>query len=162
MDLLFHLQELKILPQELDFLEVQSCYQEHFEKNKKTLLKMLKSQTVLNFISANYSVLDESSKKYDLIVCNPPYFRLGQGLLSSSDFKNRCRFLLDSDFPRLIKAIDFSLKEDGYAFILLKSLAEHGIDIETEFSQLGASLRFKKLGLIRNTDLYQLTKSIIL
>ncbi|MEQ1722948.1 MAG: SAM-dependent methyltransferase, partial [Pseudobdellovibrio sp.] len=97
-------------------------------------------------------------EKYDLIISNPPYFRKEAGLLSPNEFKNRCRFFLDSDFTSLIKAIEYSLAKGGRAFVLLKSLEEHGVSIEKEFHSLKSSLGLQNLGLIRDTSLYCITK----
>ena len=109
----------------------------------------------------NYDTLQGNIEKkdyYDLIVCNPPYFRNNQGKLSPSEFKNRCRFYMDSDFKKLLNSISYSLKKAGKAFVLIQSLEDHKIDILTE---LQSQKNFKILhrGRVRATDLYQLTKT---
>lgn len=171
LDLLFHLNAAGlVLPKEIDFLEVQAIYNDFFETNAETIRKLSNKNVDLNFLNINYQTLVDSdkfvqqsnsfSKKYDLIISNPPYFRKDQGVLSKSEFKNRCRFFIDSDFKNLIQAIDKSLKSDGHAFILLKSLTEHGINVEKEFENLRTGLVLKSLGLIRDTGFYEITKSV--
>jgi tRNA1Val (adenine37-N6)-methyltransferase len=162
MDLLYYLQQNNMrLPIEIDFLEVQEVYQSHFIKNIDTLKNHIQEIPNFSFLLMNYNQLIQNThykNKYDLIICNPPYFRKETGVLSSNEFKNRCRFFLDSDYPSLIKAIEYSLAQNGRAYVLLKSLEEHGISIEKEFHSLTAILKLVELGLIRDTSLYCITK----
>lgn len=104
----------------LDFLEVQEIYLSFFEKNKE-LIAPLKNN--FSFYLKSYDELIHNShfhQKYDLILANPPYFFKGAGLLSPSDFKNRCRFFLDSSFENLFIAIGTSLQNKGQAFVLVR------------------------------------------
>lgn len=162
LDLTFHLKkENDFLPKQFDFIDVQNIYQDYFHKNLETLKSnfLMKSDLNYNFICANYDELmtnDSYKNKYNLIVCNPPYFRKQHGALSKSEFKNRCRFFLDSDFKNLILAIQHLLSAKGKAFVLLKSLERHGIDIQSELDSFGTQLSFTNLGLIRETNLFQI------
>lgn len=157
LDLVFHLgSDCKI--KTVDFVEIQECYKPHFLKNAASISKLLLPMPKLNFINKNYDTFVPDLRKYDVIVCNPPYFRKGHGALSKSDFKNRCRFFIDSDFVQLIRAIDISLSSVGKAFILLKSLNIHGIDLEKEFLELKLNLRLIKLPPIRKTDFYEISR----
>jgi tRNA1Val (adenine37-N6)-methyltransferase len=162
MDLLFYLHENKMrLPVEIDFLEIQGVYQSHFIKNVDTLKTRINDIPNYSFLLMNYEQLIQNihyKNKYDLIICNPPYFRKETGVLSPIEFKNRCRFFIDSDYPTLIKAIEYSLAQNGRAYVLLKSLHEHGISIEKEFQSLTWVLKLENLGLIRDTSLYCMTK----
>ena len=165
LDLLYHINAERLTPaEEIDFLEVQIIYKSFFEKNIKTFRDLSKTETPMNFLNLNYEGLTQPNspffEKFDLIISNPPYFRKGQGVLSKSEFKNRCRFFIDSDFKTLIQAIQNSLKPTGHAFILLKSLTEHGIDIEKEFKHLQTGLTLKNLGLIRDTGFFEIIKSV--
>ena len=135
MDLLIHLNN-KNSVKIIDFLEIQEIYRVHFLKNIQSLKQRLSGLPKMNFLQKNYNQLSNDSSQYDLIICNPPYFRPGHGILSGSDFKNRCRFFIDSDFKSLITGISYSLKLGGVAFILIKSLTEHGINIESESTKL--------------------------
>jgi tRNA1Val (adenine37-N6)-methyltransferase len=162
MDLLFHLnQEQLQLPLQTDFVEVQHIYESHFEKNKIELKKHIHQKSELNFVNANYAdlVVDENFKsKYDLIICNPPYFKTTQGKLSPSEFKNRCRFFIDSDFLNLMQFVKHSMTKTGRAFILLRSLKDHGEnwDLPNILQSLG--LRSENMGEIRGTDVVMVRK----
>lgn len=162
LDLMFHLlKDTKPVPEEFDFVEVQEIYEDHFQKNVSTLLTNLPASTQFNFLNQNYAELRHNIKykdRYDLILCNPPYFRVGQGKMSPSEFKNRCRFFIDSDFSELIRAIEYTLSPTGKAFILIKSLEKHGVKIEKELQALSPQLEVLSLGLIRTTDLFEITK----
>jgi tRNA1Val (adenine37-N6)-methyltransferase len=128
LELLFHLNRRDGLsPQSIDFIEIQNQYVDHFEKNKTEIKKLFHSRTKLNFLIENYQNLighPECKNYYDLIIGNPPYFLADQGKLSPSEFKNRCRFFLDSDFSHLIKYIGHSLAKAGSAFLLMREDTE--------------------------------------
>lgn len=134
LDFLYHYKSSALpMPAAFDFLEVQNIYRSYFEENIKRFGAGLPP---VKFLNQSYDVLktQDFRNQYDLILSNPPYFRLNQGILSPSDFKNRCRFFIDSDFKSLIEGINATLKPTGAAFILLKSLKNHGVDtlIETQ------------------------------
>lgn len=158
LDFIFHLQQSgKPRPQTADFLEIQPQYLAHFEENKKAL----GVESFCNFLNINYQDLSNDPKfenYYDLIMCNPPYFRVGHGALSPNEFKNRCRFFIDASFNSLLKAIEFALAPGGNAFVLIKNLDLHGVQVEEEIVNTVSKLHIKKLQKVREVDLYQLTK----
>lgn len=156
LDFLFHARAAGLpLPREFDFLEIQSVYEPHFRKNVETLGAI---STRLEFVAQNYADLRAS---YDLVLCNPPYFRRGQGSLSPSEFKNRCRFFLDSDFTELIRAIARTLTPTGRAFVLLRDLQAHAWNpLEEARKILGDSWLVEKMGDIRGTDWVQIRRRI--
>ncbi len=161
LDFLFHRLKNKLtLPTETDFIEVQNVYQNHFNRNIFLLNSHFNQNLNLNFLSFNYVKLQSAMyfNRYDLVICNPPYFRLGHGVLSKSEFKNRCRFFIDSNFENLLKSINNCTKKDAEVYILLNSLDEHGIDVKSELNRVLINFEIRKLGLIRNTDFWLLKK----
>lgn len=141
-----------------DFLEIQSVYHGHFLENQSRLGEI---STSLHFMNENYTILSSGDflEKYDLILCNPPYFRVQQGTLSPSEFKNRCRFFMDADFRSLISGIENSLAPGGEAYVLLRSLADHGMSYAEEASSfLAKSTHFERISDIRGTGLYRFRK----
>lgn len=156
LDFLFHCQkEQQMTPASFDFVEVQEIYQAHFAENVK---RFGPTSTPLQFLHMNYQELLTSSKKYDLILSNPPYFRQGQGKMSPSEFKNRCRFFLDADFPTLLKVVENSLAENGEAFLLLRNLEEHGWNALKEAQKiLSYKTKIEKIDDIRGTDLVRIS-----
>lgn len=161
LDFLFHRAEAGLtLPALTDFLEVQQIYLTHFELNTAAFKSASHTEARLQFIKANYEILQNSeyTDTYNLILCNPPYFRPDQGKLSDSEFKNRCRFFLDSDFENLVKSLENCAAPEAQIYILLNSLEDHGINIENEIQRISQKLTLKKIGLIRSTDFWLLQK----
>jgi tRNA1Val (adenine37-N6)-methyltransferase len=159
LDFLFHLSQAQMhLPRHIDFVDVQNIYAPHFANNIVGMQNFIPSIPPYSFLNLNYNQMltPDFKEKYDLILSNPPYFRKEHGLLSNSEFKNRCRFFIDSDFASLIKTIEHSLKPKGQAFVLMKSLSEHGINIEDEFHQITSTLMLQSMGLVRDTHLYRI------
>ena len=134
MDLIFHQIKEKTFTGEVDFLEVQEIYREHFEKNIITMQSFFLDQPLnFNFINQNYA-LSSLIKKYDLIISNPPYFEVGKGALSPNEFKNRCRFFIDSDWQTLIAFIKVSLKPEGNAYFLVRD--DLKVNMSTKFAEI--------------------------
>lgn len=155
LDFLFHSRKEKgTTPAVFDFVEVQGIYRQHFEENLKRLGPI---STRTRFLNTNYNQMLQDQSffgSYDLIVSNPPYFRVGQGKLSPSEFKNRCRFFMDSDFATLLQAIKKALSPQGKAYLLLRDLDDHGWDAFSESQNLLApTFKIEKVDDIRGTAL---------
>lgn len=154
LDFLYHCKTVgRDLPAHFDFLEVQNTYREYFEQNSQRFGDDLPP---VNFLNENYEILKSEifQNRYDLILSNPPYFRVNQGILSPSEFKNRCRFFIDSDFQNLIEAIHKTLKPEGSAYILLKDLLHHGVSpLEEAKKILGKERTISIVADIRGTPL---------
>lgn len=128
LDLLYHCRQAEFAGvSHIDFLEVQDIYRSHFEVNRERA-GVVPSQGA--FILGNYA--DLQAPLYDVIVSNPPYFRVGQGKLSPSEFKNRCRFFIDADFTTLLQSFTRALKPGGEAYFLLRDLEDHGWEAQKE------------------------------
>lgn len=157
MDFLFHRRaENQTVPISFDFLEIQDIYIPHFNENCKRLGQI---DTSLNFELRNYDDLQapEFHQKYDLTLSNPPYFLQANGKLSPSEFKNRCKFFIDSDLRNLIFGIVNCLKKSGTAYILLRDLSDHKIDVIREAEQFCQGLlQMTVLGDIRGTHFIEL------
>ena len=158
MELFFHQKTIKTI----DFVEVQSLYEEYFARNVK-MIGAKDRDFKLHLM--NYSELTHNvsfHEQYDLVLSNPPYFFPGEGLLSPNDFKNRCRFFIDSDFEQLCSAIHYVLKPEGNAFVLVRPGKHHGRDLFKEWQNL---ILKKKWNLtaeifdeVRGTNIVRLTK----
>lgn len=143
----------------IDFVEVQSIYEPHFKKNIEIVKQPEKK---FQFHNMNYENLlrPEWEEKYDVIISNPPYFIIGQGKLSPSDFKNRCRFFMDSSFEKLVAAVLYVLKSKGEAYILLRPLADHGINLYNFLEQAVSDRATAQIiANVRGTDLVLVSKT---
>ncbi|MGZ3795073.1 MAG: methyltransferase [Pseudobdellovibrionaceae bacterium] len=157
MDFLFHRREAEqSTPASFDFLEIQEEYYPHFNENIQRLGPI---GTKCHFVNRNYNDLQtpEFCEAYDLIVSNPPYFFTWQGKLSPSEFKNRCRFFIDSDLKNLLWGIAHSLKKSGVSYLLLRDLPEHGWSVMAEAERICAGkLNIEVLGDVRGTHFVRL------
>jgi tRNA1Val (adenine37-N6)-methyltransferase len=159
LDFLFHgLQANHDVPARFDFMEIQDEYEAHFTANR---MRLAEYKGEAHWWPLNYNALqgEAFAGLYDLILCNPPYFRLGQGKLSPSAFKNRCRFYIDSDYESLIEGILAALKPGGEAYILLRDLSDHGFNLwQDTISRLDGRARLDLVGDVRGTDLARIFK----
>jgi len=157
MDFLFHRREAgQSVPASFDFLEIQEDYRPHFEENIRRLGPI---DTQMNFVHRNYDDLQtpEYLGLYDLILTNPPYFFKWQGKLSPSEFKNRCRFFIDSDLKNLLLGIAAGLKKTGVSYLLLRDLPEHKWDVIAEAKKIcEGRLEVTVLGDVRGTHFVRL------
>lgn len=142
--------------QQMDFVEIQNVYLEYFEKN----LGLFDPRPNFKFVNENYQDFGGRVKgQYDVIVCNPPYFFAGEGVLSPSDFKNRCRFYLDASFRELIESITQLLSPGGEAYILINKGEAYGKNrVEEAKSFLTPDFELTVLEKIRITDLVKIKR----
>ena len=155
LELSWYLRDLR----QFDFVEVQAIYAAFFQQNV-TIVNRPELQ--LRWHDLNYEMLLEKNwhEKVDLIVSNPPYFQPGHGMLSPSDFKNRCRFFLDSSFEKFILAMVNVLSMHGRAYFLLRPLHQHGFDAFSSMQKIIANTQVtaKKIAEIRGTDVILMEK----
>jgi len=148
----------------IDFLEVQKIYQTYFEKNVNLIYPDLENAlSQYQFLNLNYqeTLISKFENTYDLIVCNPPYFFIDEGLLSPSEFKNRCRFFIDSDFKTLIQCVLHVLKPDKCAYLLVRSGVHHGRNPLLEIKSLiSRSATAQIIDDVRGTLVIEIRKKI--
>ena len=154
-ELSWHLQAIR----HIDFIEVQDIYTEYFHQNIATVNR---PELQFRWHLLNYDQLNDKKweGKFDLTISNPPYFQLGHGVLSPSQFKNRCRFYLDSSFESYIRALENSLANNGKAYFLLRSLKNHGLDLFSDIQKIlqNTSVTAKIISHIRGSDIILLEK----
>lgn len=149
LELSWYVRELR----NFDFVEIQSIYTSYFKQNMAIVNR---PELQLRWHLVNYELLIEPEwkEKFDLIISNPPYFHPEHGMLSPSQFKNRCRFFLDGSFKSYVQAIVNTLSKGGKAFVLLRPLKQHGYDAYIEIQTLLENTRVtvEKIEQIRGTD----------
>ena len=103
----------------LDFVEIQKEFVAHLKQNAKAFLTR-RQQKQIAFLLSSYSLLKKSAftKKYHLILCNPPYFCRGRGRPSPSMEKQTCRTWVKGDLAGLLKSVSNALHPDGRALLL--------------------------------------------
>lgn len=154
-ELSWHLKALR----RIDFIDIQDAYTEYFNQN---IAAVNRPELHCVWHVLNYDALrnPDWANAFDLIVSNPPYFQPEHGMLSPSQFKNRCRFFLDSSFQSYILALANALAIKGRAYFLLRPLKHHGLDLFSEVQIIleGTSVVVKKMITIRGTDIILLEK----
>lgn len=143
----------------VDFIEVQSEYVQFFNANLKITGRSAEHFVYYDLNYRDISRYPNLNNNSDLIVCNPPYFRMETGSVGKSTFRNRCHYLIDSDLQRLCSAILFSLRPRGEAYILVKDLSAQGInqlaELETQFRNQAS---VEKVGQARGVDVVGVVK----
>jgi tRNA1Val (adenine37-N6)-methyltransferase len=104
----------------LDFIEIQADFIPYFEKNRELFAK----ETKVNFHHKDIRDF-ETDKKFDLIVCNPPYFLKGSGLIPDDARREICRFA-DANFEEiLLNKARHLLTNEGQFYFLSQSNHEN-------------------------------------
>ncbi len=148
---------------EIDFVEVQNVYEPFFTKNQSEIKNELKIDIPTRWLNLNYQTMlkDESFKEqYDLIISNPPYFFKEEGIHSPNEFKNRCRFFIDSTLELLIETVLFSLKPNGAAYLLLRPGHHHGRNLVQEVKNLVGDHAFQVFDNVRGTMVVEIIKKV--
>ncbi len=148
------------LPQleQFDFLEIQSAFREPFAANAQMVQASRSAAFVSRWLEQSYASLQsgELRNRYDLIVCNPPYFDLGEGTLPPNPVKQRARFFVDDTFESLLKSLRAALKPEGRAYVLMKSGKKHGRDAFTLARSLLSDCEIQIVADIRGTGLVRI------
>jgi tRNA1(Val) A37 N6-methylase TrmN6 len=120
----------------LSFCEVQDDFIPFIQKNSIELIPNVSISVHRN----GYQHL-HLEDKFDLVLCNPPYFYPGKGLLSPNESKNRCRFFIDSNLKELVLCIARHLDTNGVGYFLGRlnedefSIAQAALSVEFKFVQ---------------------------
>jgi tRNA1Val (adenine37-N6)-methyltransferase len=102
----------------LSFLEKQtSFFKNALGKNCDYLLASKKINIEQIFISFEQYNVDE---KFDLILCNPPYFNLSHNRIGNSINRSICTHFKEDFYEELFEFMSRSLNEGGCAFISCK------------------------------------------
>lgn len=150
----------------VDFVEVQSVYQMHFDENVRRFESSAFAGVHRNrfrWIERNYADWrgPEVEGAYDLILCNPPYFEVTNGRVSAGDLKSRSRFFIDATADELWSCLERALAPDGEAFVLVRTDDDHGTstlaDLERRYRY---SARVERFADVHGTSLLRLTKRI--
>lgn len=100
----------------LTLVDVQPEWKEIQEYN---LAQFLKSGVGEIVVSSFREWMPE--KKYDVIVCNPPYYLPGHGQRNEDPRKEIARSFVVDGWDELLHAIERSLSEEGEAYLVVKN-----------------------------------------
>ncbi len=89
---------------------------------QKDLIQLAKRNAKLTETNINFFHSDlrsyKSSKQFDLIISNPPYFPVGKGKISSVKERAISRHELECTISDVLAAIERNLKKEGTAFLI--------------------------------------------
>ena len=102
---------------QFDFCEVQEVFLSHLEINLNNF-----ASTWGMIIFDDFQNLGK--KKYDLIVCNPPYFNVEEGRLPEDEKRAICRFFIQGNMESLVLKIRETLSTNGVGYIVTPQIIE--------------------------------------
>lgn len=142
-----------LLPSDLYLLEGQQEWMDYIKEN---ISQKLKKEVHASIISNTFG-LWKSERKFDLIVCNPPYFLPGHGEASSNKLRDNSRTFNIDNWQVLMRLIDHSLVDTGRCYIVIKD--DHRIIKEIQKSTFSLNvISSKKDGLVF-LELFRLDKN---
>ncbi|MBT3981451.1 MAG: methyltransferase [Bacteriovoracaceae bacterium] len=103
---------------EIHFLEMQEAFISHLEENTKKMLGKSWKSKIYN-IDFKETLENENYHRYDLIVCNPPYYISEESRVSPNQSKSLCRSIALEDAFDLFNFIESKLDDEGRCLILL-------------------------------------------
>jgi tRNA1(Val) A37 N6-methylase TrmN6 len=98
----------------LTLVDVQSEWKEIQEYNLGHFLKSGSGEIIVSSFKDWIP-----TRKYDLIVCNPPYFLPGHGQPNNDPRKEIARSFVVDGWNELLRAIERSLSQKGTAFVVV-------------------------------------------
>ena len=104
-------------PEKLTLLEVQNEYYSYLETNLKEQLKVPCLHEVILSSFGQW----QSTEKYSLIVCNPPYYLPGHGKQSPDERREMARTFKLDDWGVLFALIAKTLKPEGKGCLVIKN-----------------------------------------
>ncbi len=94
------------------FVELQEEFLPYLEKNTSHLRKEISIESFGKF---------QANNRFDLIVCNPPYYLPGKGQPSQNPLRDRARTFREEGWEILLDCIGRNLNPSGLALVVIKT-----------------------------------------
>lgn len=146
-----------LLIETMDFIEIQSDFEPCFWQNKELILGNNNSIAIDYHVTAANQLSEKFHNRYDLVVCNPPYFDPASGRLSPDSKKNRCRFFMDSSLQEIMKVALNCLADDGVFFFLSREQLKVCESILREMA--GSNYNISHEGNLAETSVFSVSSS---
>lgn len=127
------------MPQYVSFVELQADFKQYLLSNIAAFLPPAISYDSHFESFSNWF----PEKRFDVIVCNPPYYLTGHGQPSSDIRRGMCRSFIQDNWTELLQSIERSLETNGKAFLVVKN--EKVILKEVESKTLNTKLEMNFL-----------------
>ncbi|PIE02839.1 MAG: hypothetical protein CSA81_04885 [Acidobacteria bacterium] len=95
--------------------------------------------TGISFLCRDIRDLPRQDRKFDLLISNPPYFKVGHGKLSKNPVKAQARHRLNGSVSDWCSSMNKHLKEDGGVCIIYPS--RYAAELVTDMLKVGFNLR---------------------
>jgi tRNA1(Val) A37 N6-methylase TrmN6 len=142
-------------PQTLTLVEVQDEFQPFLKINTDRFLPSTVTPVIVIKKFSEYS----SADKFDLIVCNPPYYLPGKGEVSTNPNRAVARSFMVDSWPVLLAKISEFLASEGKAFIVLKNDESLLKMITQEIKDLNLGIKKNELHTVMIVELFRLNKN---
>lgn len=127
---------------ELDAIELQAEFSEYFQKNSAWMKRA-------EFFEEDFrEFASGSTRRYDLIVGNLPFYNPKNHLLSADSMRNICRFTMNGDLKDMVEAAVKVLAPAGSIYFLSREKCPEGL---TE------KIKCVAIAQIRKTTLFEIT-----
>lgn len=103
-------------PQKLVLVELQGDFEAFLKENTRKFLPSSVSSEIVITSFARY----RPAQKFDLVVCNPPYYLPGKGEVPQDQKRAFARTFLQDNWSDLLSTIAKSLATRGRAYLVLK------------------------------------------
>lgn len=135
---------------DLTFLEVQSDFIEYLEKNIQEQMKVACQIEIIHSSFGDWN----PGRKYELIVCNPPYYLPGHGKKNYDSRRHIARSFIIDNWLILLDKINCSLSDSGKAFLVIKN--DMMISREITAIQTQLNVKFQEQGSLLFIELSRL------
>ncbi len=104
-------------PEVLTLVEYQKEYFSHLQLNREHQLKVLLDCEIIQASFGEW----KPDRKYELVVCNPPYYLPGHGQPNKDRRRELARSFVKDNWAILLNCIESALEPGGRAFMVIKN-----------------------------------------
>jgi len=142
-------------PKDFILVELQNEFKSYLEHNCQ---EFLPSEVIYNIVIKSFKEFTPQ-KKYDLVVCNPPYYLPGQGEKAKDPNRAIARSFLTDSWRTLIEKISQLLTIEGKGYLVLKPDEKLFQLVQLEVKLTGLKMIKHQLDSVIILELFRLDKN---